>query len=435
MASTYTPGEAEIQTDSIQEPAPAASLLEGESISFLDLLFVIAKHRGTILRITGAGVVLGIVISLLLPRIYTAHTMILTPLNAPSASSALAGELGVLSSVMNEPSSLGFSDPNAVFLAMLNSETVARGVVDRFGLRDAYRERTWVATLKEFHSNLRVSSGNDGTITVEFDDKDPARAAAVANGIVDELRKVTRNNAVTGASQRRVYFGAQLEKAKNELADSEMALKKVQETTGMLDRDKQTLAIVTTLATLKGQIAAQQVRVQGLRSFATSRNPDLIRAEAELAAMRGQLTQMERSSGGGNGDIFVATKNLPASGLEFLRRYRDVKYFEELYELLAKQYEAAVVDEGTNGVIIQVVDPAMPPDRRSKPRRALVVLVCFVLAFLGACAGVIGSEVMARLALDPVQGPKLAAIRQGLSLPDGLWERIRHGGWRGRRGD
>jgi tyrosine-protein kinase Etk/Wzc len=196
----------------------------------------------------------------------------------------------------------------------------------------------------------------------------------------------------------------------------------------MLDLDKQTLAIVTTMATLKGQIAAQAVQVQALRSFATSRNPDVIRAESELAAMRDQLAQMERRSAGGNGDIFVATKNLPASGLEFLRRYRDVKYYEELYELLGKQYEAAVVDEGTNGAIVQVVDPAVPPDKKSLPKRALIVLAFLVVGFLGSYGWAVAGHVTAQLALDPVQGPKIAVIREGLWPFGRWWTRIQRRG-------
>lgn len=425
MASTYTPGEPEVNSESLPEQAVAAPLLETGDISILDLAVVLVTHRRTILRVTVVATVLGVIVSLLLPKIYTAKTLILTPGNAPSASAAVMGQLGLLSNAMNASNNLGLNDPNAVYVTMLNSDSVARGVIDRFGLRREYDSATWVDTVKAFQSNLRVSSGNDGTITIEFDDKDPNRAAAVANGVVEEFRKVTQQNAVTDASQRRVYFAVQLEKAKKELTDAEVALKKGQEATGMLDLDKQTLAIVTAMATLKGQIAAQQVQVQAMRSFATSRNPDVIRAETELAAMRDQLAQFEHSNVGGNGDIFIATKNIPASGLEYLRRYRDVKYYEELYELLGKQYEAAVVDEGTNGAIVQVVDQATPPDKKSRPKRALIVLAFLLVGFMGTYVWAVATEITARLARDPIQGPKLSAIRDGLRPSGRLWTRIR----------
>jgi tyrosine-protein kinase Etk/Wzc len=433
MPTTSFPEEPKTEASGLEvSPQPLLS----EEIRVIDFLLVAVVHRRRIFWATVVAAVIGVAVSLLLPKIYTAKTMILTPQDAPSATAALQGELGLFSSTMNASNNLGLTDPNDVYVAMLSSDSVARGVINRFDLRKEYDAATWTDAIKEFGSNLRVSSGHDGTITIEFDDQDPKRAAAVANGVVDAFRTLTQQNAVTDASQRRMYFGAQLDKARRELADAEVALKKAQEATGMLDLDKQTLAIVTAMATLKGQIAAQQVQVQGLRSFATSQNPDVIRAETELAAMQNQLVQFERTSAGGKGDIFVATKDLPSSGLEYLRRYRDVKFYEALYELMGKQYEAAVVDEATNGAIVQVVDPAVAPDKKSRPRRSFVVLAFLACGLIGAYAVAFTSELSARMELDPVDGPKLRTIRMCIPWAGEwrhAWRRLRSRSWFARR--
>jgi tyrosine-protein kinase Etk/Wzc len=433
MATTYTPESPRVNEE--PEPQPMRiSLLNSEEIGLLDLLLVQVAHRRAIFRTTLVATIVGLVLSLLWPATYTGRSVMLTPLKPMSVTAAIQGELGSVLSNFNSTGSesLGLSDANDVYIAMLTSDTVARAVIARFDLMEVYKDKNWDDAIKKFESSLRVASGHDGTITIEFDDHDPQRAAAAANGVVEAFEKLSASMAVTEAAQRRLFFGNQLETTKNKLADAEVAMTKAQESTGLLDLDKQTLAIVTTIAQLQGGIAAQEVLIQGLRSFGTNQNPEVIRAQQELAAMRAQLANLERRNKGGEGNIYVATKNIPTVGLEYLRRFRDVQYYETIYMVVAKQYEAAVIDESSHGAVVQVVDPAIKPDRKSKPKRSLIVLAFLAIGFVGSCAWAIGTEISARLALDPIQGPKLAAISQGL-LPSGrLWNRIRQRPWRRR---
>ena len=126
---------------------------------------------------------------------------------------------------------------------------------------------------------------------------------------------------------------------------------------------------------LRAQVAAKQVQIEGMRAFAAENNPDLILAKQELAALQSQLAHMAGSQKDAGSDINLSKGRVTQSGMEYLRRYRDLKYQETVFELLAKEFEIAKLDEAREGSMVQVVDNAVPPDRRSSPHRLLIVIV------------------------------------------------------------
>jgi uncharacterized protein involved in exopolysaccharide biosynthesis len=299
---------------------------------------------------------------------------------------------------------------------MLKSRTVADNIIARFDLQRLYDQETMVETRKEFASNSSITTGKDGLINIEFDDEDPKRAAAVANAYVEELDKLTQSLAVTEAAQRRLFFERQLKQAKDDLSNAEVALKVTQEQTGLIKLDDQGRAIIEAVAALRGQISAKEVELRAMRTFTTEHNPDYVRVRQQLAGLRAELTKLERAQIGGGGDILLPTGQVPAAGLEYVRKFRDVKYQEAIFELLAKQFEAAKIDEAKEAAIIQVVDQAIAPDRKSKPKRALIVigvtLAAGFLAFIWAFA----REARERASRDPVQAARFAALRNYASF-------------------
>src|SRR5262249_17046470 len=178
-------------------------------------------------------------------------------------------------------------------------------------------------------------------------------------------------------------FEREVKMASDDLASAEAALKQTQEKTGLVLLDGQARAMIESLTSLRARVAAQEVLVQSMHSFATAENPDLVRAEQELAALRGQLDKLE---GGGGKRSFadVPIEKVPTAGLEYIRKLREVKYREALFELLAKQYEAAKLDEARDALIVQQLDRAIRPDKRSWPKPTVIVMCTAILSFIGA---------------------------------------------------
>jgi tyrosine-protein kinase Etk/Wzc len=355
-----------------------------DEIDLLDLLIIVARRKGLILKVTVAAAVLAIVVSLLMPNRYTAIAVIMPPQQTQSTASMMMNQLagsGLGSLAAFAGKDLGLKNPNDLYISMLKSRTVEDAIVAKFGFQKIYGVTRLSDSRRELERATTIKTGKDTLINISFEDKDPKRSAEVANAYVEELRNLTKQLAVSEASQRRVFFEQQLEQAKEDLANAEIGLKETQQKTGMIQLDSQSRALIEAVGRIRAQIAAKEVQLQAIGSFATEQNPDRIMVEQELAGLRSQLTKFEQANPSDKGDPLVATAKIPSVGLEYVRRYREVKYREAMFELLAKQFEAAKLDEAKQAAVIQVVDPATVPDRKSSPLRAWITIIAVLVGF------------------------------------------------------
>jgi len=387
-----------------------AAVKAGREVDALDLLLVLSSGRKRIVSATVAAAVLAAIVSLLLPKMFTATTTILPPEQNQSAVSTLFGQIGLLSGLSGGDFSL--KDNGDLFVAMLKSRTVQDALVDRFDLRRVYWVKSYQDARKRLNSSSNIVSEDEGLISISVTDRDPHRAAAMANAYVEQLRFLNQNLAVSEASQRRLFYEQKLDAERESLAESELALKEAEERTGLLQPDAQGRAIIDAVAHARAQVGIKEVQVEAMRSYATSNNPDLQRAERELTGLRAQLASLEHSSGQlGNGNLEIPTRRLPGVELDYIRRARDMKYHEALYEFLTKQLEAARIDEAKEAIVVQVVDKAVVPEKKSGPHRLLIVLLTAVLVFCLSCLWVVASAAFARKTLDPGAAARLQMLR------------------------
>jgi len=403
--------------------APAARPYEEDEISLLEILVVLARHKRLVFVFPFVCAVIAAAISLLLPNIYTGTARILPPQANPSPIAAAV--LGSITGLGGAGSSVGqaleLSSPSDLYVGMLESRTIADDLIKRFQLQKLYETKTLVDTRKKLGGASNISAGKDGIITVKVDDEDPKRAAAMANAYVDELEKLTQNVAVTAAGQQRIFLERQLAKVKDQLADAEVALRDTQEKTGLISLSDQSKATIESVAALRAQMAAKQVQLAAMRAGMTDTNPDYVRAKQELSRLGLELARLERNDPGDTNNVIPSAGTLPQVGLEYIRKLRDVKYYQTLFDLIAKQYEIARSQEAAEGTLIQVLDPAVVPDKKSKPYRALIVLATLVIAgFLGVLAAFL-MEARERAKRDPQQARQLDELRQ--LLPDWLSRR------------
>ena len=260
-------------------------------------------------------------------------------------------------------------------------------------------------------------------ISISVTDRDRQRAADLANAYVVEQRsRSIRGLAVSEAARRRLFYQHKVDAERDALCSAELDLKQAQreDWPGRVP-DAQARAIIQSVADMRAQIAIHEVRLQAMRNYATAGNPDLARAEQELAGLRTQLAKMEGDTGEfGNGNLEVPTRRLPEVELEYIRRARDLKYHEALYDFLTKQLEAARLDEAKDAVVVQVVDPAVVPEKKSSPRRMLIVMITGTAVFLFSCIGVLVVETFRCKQQDPDARIRLALLRQALKFPSTL---------------
>jgi tyrosine-protein kinase Etk/Wzc len=355
--------------------------MDDREIDLLDLLAVLRKRKRIVLGMTACAAVLSVVISLLLPKIYSAETRILPPQQGGSGiAGQLLTQLGPLAGLAGLAT--GVKSPNELYIGMLTSRTVLDRILDRFDLMQLYDEEFREDARKKLLKNVDASSDRrSGIISVAVEDRDPTRAAEMANAFVEELRVLLSGLAVTEAAQRRLFFEEQLKGARDELGKAEDDIRGFMEKTGALQIDSQARAVIEGIANLRAQIAAREVQLKVLQSFATSRNPDLQRVQEEIRGLKEELAKLEGREGKGF-DPLMPTGRMPAVGTEYFRKFREVKYYETLFEVLAKQYELARIDEARDSALIQVIDAAVPPERKARPKRTVIVLLSTAAALV-----------------------------------------------------
>jgi len=384
-------------------------------VDAIAVLQVLADHKMRILKVTLAAALLAFIVAMLLPKMYTATTTVLPPQQNQSSVTAMLGQFGAIAGLGS--ADLGLKNPDDLFVAMLGSRTIEDRLIDRFDLRRVYSVKRYQAARKTLESRSKIAAGDEGLISISVADRDPKRAADLANAYVDELHELNGKLAITEAGQRHVFYQQQLDAEREALAQAEVVLKQMEEKSGLIQPDAQGRAIVSAVADMRAQVAIHEVQLQAMRTYATESNPDVKRAQQELAGLRVQLGKLERNTGElGNGNLQVPTRQLPAVELEYLRRLRDVKYHEAVYDFLNKQLEASRIDEAKDAILVQVVDKAVAPERKSGPHRLLIVLVSAAIAFLLSCLGILLIEALRRKQQDPNDGARLAMLRHSLKF-------------------
>jgi uncharacterized protein involved in exopolysaccharide biosynthesis len=401
--------------------APEAALHganEGDEISLFDLLIVLAERKRVVLGVTAVFAILAIVISLLLPKSYTATVTLLPPQQNTSMGAALASQLGSLGGMVGlAGGGLGLKNPNDMYVAMFKSRTVEDAMVLHFGLMQEYRARHLSDASKAFEGHAKVDgSGRDGLIRISIEDRDPQHAADLANGYVEQFRDLSQHLAITEASQRRLFFERELEQAKDNLSNAEEALKQTVQATGVIQLDSQARALIDSAASLRAEITTREVQIQGMQTYATGENAQLVQAQRELESLRAQLAKLGGTEDNPAGELIVPKGLVPEASLEYIRKLRDVKYNETVFDILARQFEAAKLDEAKQGALIQVIDPAIAPDMRSSPKRSLIVIVATIVGFVFGVFIALFQNGLRRMKDDPETSAKLHLLRRTLFL-------------------
>jgi tyrosine-protein kinase Etk/Wzc len=368
---------------------------DGE-ISLLDLLHTVVDN----LRLLVLGPLLvGLValgISFAITPTFTATTKFLPPQQQQSAAAAMLQSLGALGGLAG--AATGLKNPNDQYVSFLQSRSLQDSLVERFKLMERYESQFMQDARTTLSDKASISAGKDGLITVSVDDHDPAFAAELANAHVQEFTLLLGRLAVTEAQQRRLFFEKQLADAKTKLTQAELALQASGVNISALKANPQ--AAVEGLAQLQASITAQEVKVATMRGYLTENAPDFRQALNELGALRAQLRQAERSQA-------------PASpgDSDYVAKYRDFKYHETLFELFAKQYEIARVDESREGAVIQIVDVAQAPERKAKPKKAMIAVLATLASGFVLLLFVFVRQALRSAAQDAEAATKLQHLR------------------------
>jgi uncharacterized protein involved in exopolysaccharide biosynthesis len=359
---------------------------DGYEVSLIEILTQLAYRKWLIATVTGIAVLAGLILALALPFKYTATTKIMPPQQTQSTATMMNQLTGVGGGSLAAMAGGGFSlrNPNDIYVGLLTSRPIADAIIQKFNLVKVYHAKDMTAARIHLAGNTVVTSEKNGFISVSVTDMDKKRVAMMANAYTDELRILTKSIAVTEASQRRLFYEEQLKQAKETLVAAELAFQQVQQQKGLVQLDAQARVMIEGIAALRAQVAAKQVEVQALRSYSTEQNPDVQLAERELTSLQAEEARLEQKNHS-PGIAGLGLENVPSAGLEYLRAQHELQYQQVLYDILMKQYDAARLDESKDAAIIQVVEPAIEPDHKSSPKRAIILMFSAFVGFFAGC--------------------------------------------------
>lgn len=381
-------------TSSFGEPAAPMNPSPDKSDT-LDAALPIANVFWRIVATSIAAGAIAVTITYAIKPTYTARVVILPPEQSSSVAGAALASLGSLASLVGGSS----KNPVDQYVSFLQTEQIADRVIDRFNLRQVYGKDLYVDARRILYANLRVTAGKkDGLITLEVDDKDPKRAAAMASQFIVELHEVMNTLAVTDAQQRRVFFEREMRQAKDQLTDAETALQMSGISRGSLNT--QPAVAGTAYARTASELAAAQVRLQALQQRFAPGSSEIRTQEAAIAAIREQQSRLESTR--------TESKD------EYVNRYREFKYRETMFEVFARQYEIARVDEAREGAPAQIVDPAKVPEKKTRPKRAVVGMLTTLLTFIALCTLVSARHAVTRSRQNPAFAAKWSRFKSAL---------------------
>jgi len=358
---------------------PEERPVEEDEINLLELVRVIVRRKRTIITLCVVAALLSVAYSLTLPNIYTATAKILPPQKESGGGlSALLSQAGGLAGLAGGMGG-GIGGSSDLYIGIIKSRSVADAVIKRLDLRKEYKAKTPDEARKALASAVKVQAGKDGIISVSSDNKDPQKAALLVNTLVEELGRRSVQLNLSKAGTERVFLEKRLEVVKVDLKKAEDDLRRFAEQNRAIKVDAQATASIQGIAHLKAEIVTKEVQLESLRSFQTDESPEIKALRAGIARLKGQLGAMAGS--GRSSDAILSVGSVPNLGLEYARRMREQKIQETIFEQLTKQYEVAKLNEAKDSSSLQVLDEAVAPAQKSKPKRSLIVLLSTVTAF------------------------------------------------------
>ncbi|MFZ4857079.1 MAG: GumC family protein [Desulfuromonadaceae bacterium] len=355
--------------------SPAAANEPG----LFEYLEIILKRKKMIVAVTISAFIISLVASILSSPIYQSTAIILPPQQDQGLMGLMmGGGGGALSGLAG--GMLGKANPVDQYASILVSERIRDVVIDRFNLMEEYKVDYRLQMYKKMDKIVNIKAGKkDGIITISAENKDPKKAADIANAHIEELDKLMSGISMAGAGQNHGFLEGRLTRAKVELTRAEEALNRFQSKNKAISVPDQARASIEGVALLKAQLAVQETQLSALRSQFTDSAQEVKVIKATISTLNSQIARLE---GVGISSI-PSVGSVPDLGQEQVRLMREFKIQETLVELLTKQNEIAKLAEAKNIGNIQIIQKAKAADHHFKlgfRKRHVLMLTFFVFA-------------------------------------------------------
>jgi tyrosine-protein kinase Etk/Wzc len=368
-----------------------------DKITIFDYANRAAQEKGKIILNFFVICIIAVVISLIVPKTYTAASIIL-----PSTDSS--DMMGLSSLLSDLPSSIGglggistLSSEGTTMMAILKSRTMLDTVINEFDLKTLYKTPTMVETRKALEKMTSFEPTEDGTIAVScraktkpfsfgaHDDAAKKLCCDMANFFISQLDKMNKELRTEKGKNNREFIEKRVLQNKIDLAKAENEYNDFQKKHGIISIEEQTKASIEVVAQLKAMITSKEVELGYKSRNYSETNDEIEQARKELKAMQKKYDELSNAAGSQDAktfDVFLPMSTVPDLGMQYARLYRELMIQEKIMEFLVPMYEQAKIQEAKDTPSLQLIDKAIIPDKKSSPKRALIVLFAGFVSLL-----------------------------------------------------
>jgi capsule polysaccharide export protein KpsE/RkpR len=375
----------------------------------LDVLLVLSTRWRKIAVVMALALAAGVMVSYFaIKPSYTSVALILPPSSPQSMTSTLLGQPGP------EKQAKTSAD---TYVGILNSQSIADRIIDRFRLQSVWKLKTMADTRTELRSEVQIEATDFDAIQITVRDHDARQASDLANAFVSELNRIDGSLAIAEAAHRSQFLGREVKVGKSALAQAEDRLKGTQQQTGMISPERQANLAIQEIGRLQAEIDRRNVALQSMRSYATDSNPQVIGLKAEIDGLQRQLRKLQNESRSpATGDTQIPANQLAETAIQYRRALRDVTEDETVSASLISQMEAARIDEAGSAPPAPVIDRATVADEMSGPQRTYLWAAACWVGFTATCLCIFLKQAMVQAEQNPDEARQWMRLRQAFGI-------------------
>ncbi len=272
------------------------------------------------------------------------------------------------------------------YIAILKSATITDDVIKKFNLRKVYdmEDDYYEKVVKEWQSNLDLEIQDEGNLTITVYDKNPQRAADIANYLVERLNEINTKLSVTNAKANREFVEKRYLQNIADINNLESSMREFQEKYGVIAIPEQIEATVKSMSNIYLELYKKEIEYNVMQQNYGNDHPLVQNTKLEMNELRKKINQLNAGTDISQKDVklLIPFKEAPQLGNEYLKIYRNLEIQYKILEFIQPLYEQAKVEEARNTPSVIVLDKAAPAERKAKPKASLYALVSFVSSLL-----------------------------------------------------
>jgi uncharacterized protein involved in exopolysaccharide biosynthesis len=361
-----------------------------KEVDLLNISKIIWKWKNKIILFVFVITSISIGISLLLPKWYRAQAVVLSPVSSDTAISPMTNILGNLGlgSVMG-------GDQNIFrYLAVIKSRTLRETLIRKFNLVDHYKVKNEELALKKLDKLLYFEVGDENQVVISILDKNQDLVADLTNYVIKSLDSLNIELSVSNARNNRIFMERRVNSIMDSLEFTSNNLAKFMKDNGILSIKDQVTVGVEQAAFLKSSIIQKEVELEVAKKTFGDNNPTVNLIDYELASLNRKYKEFIHSNSVES--LIPNFTEIPDLQLKSMKMQREIEYYTRLIEYLGPMYEQQKFEEAKNVPTLQVLDNAIRPELKAKPKRATIVIIVFILSSIIA--------VSYAIVKDPIKG-------------------------------